>query len=366
MELVRIVVVFIKVWFVKIVDRAISILFLLINKEITGGIVMGVYHFMGVGFGVGAVTCAVDYIEKALDLIADNKANDEILKLFHASGGINHSEKDKGKVEAVVLFTSKEVIGGSRNAFPYRGCAKPGPACDEILRNLDKVWKRAPHVGRKVFLCEVNIDDFQDCFDKIIKVAYRFSPSGRQGKEIWCNLTGGTNAIGFALLSMARLTGLSTKHYLISQSMDYREEVRVPQSIRIQPNKDNYFQVVPFLRTRADTIEFYEILMRLERIEKPVTSEELLGRLRELKQFSTQTFTAEKFRRDYMLKLFGLGYTNYDVETDLVSISEVGKAFLEELEEFETFIALGVENDGRGPDIVEESKTWDWFTEVKL
>ena len=29
---------------------------------------MGVYHFMGLGQAIGAVTCAVDYIEKAIDL----------------------------------------------------------------------------------------------------------------------------------------------------------------------------------------------------------------------------------------------------------------------------------------------------------
>lgn len=211
---------------------------------------MGVYHFMGVGRAVGAVTCAVSYVEKALDLMAagqkqveqglkDTKSNDEIRKLFGGSGGISHAESDKGKVEALVLFTSREVIEKELKAFPYTGCDQPGSVREEVERNLKKVWKRYNYpVGRKIFWCEVDINDFQDCFDKIIKVAYRFSPQGKPGKEIWCNLTGGTNSIGFALLSMARLTGMSTKHYLISQRREVQKEIVVPPQIKIQPNKD--------------------------------------------------------------------------------------------------------------------------------
>ena len=137
------------------------------------------------------------------------------MKLFRGTGDISHKEHNRGKIEAIVLFTSREVISDKAfKAFPYLGCDKPESVRHEIVRNLKKIWKRVdPNVGRKIFWCEVNIDDFQDCFDKIVKAAYRFSPFGRQGKEIWCNLTGGANSIGFGL-SMARLTGMSTKHYL--------------------------------------------------------------------------------------------------------------------------------------------------------
>ena len=101
--------------------------------------------------------------------------------------------------EAIVLFTSREVISDKAfKAFPYSGCDKPESVRHEIVRNLKKIWKRAdPDVGRKIFWCEVNIDDFQDCFDKIVKAAYRFSPFGRRF---------GANSIGFGVLSMARLT----------------------------------------------------------------------------------------------------------------------------------------------------------------
>ena len=71
---------------------------------------MGVVHFMGLGKAVGAVTCAVDYIEKALDLLKKQNPPEGVQQLFRGSGGISHYEVDKGKIEALVLFTSIEII----------------------------------------------------------------------------------------------------------------------------------------------------------------------------------------------------------------------------------------------------------------
>lgn len=331
---------------------------------------MGVYHFMGVGRAVGAVTCAVSYIEKALDLIADDpateqgsmkkRANDEIVKLFHGSGGISHAESDRGKIEALVLFTSPEVIQGKLKSFPYTGCDQPGSVREELVRNLKTVWKHKPQVGRKIFWCEVDIDDYQDCFNKIIQVAYRFSPSGKQGKEIWCNLTGGSNSIGFALLSMARLTGMSTKHYLISQKKEFQKEVRLPSQIKIQPNKDGYFNVMPFLKTRLEIFEFYDVLEEMEKLGESVTTTELFNRLRYKHPFTDASF--EDFKRHYMLKLYGLGYTEYDVESDRCSLSESGQKFIGELEGLEYVFELEEKISTKKIDMVAESKTWPWFS----
>ena len=327
---------------------------------------MGVYHFMGVGLAVGAVTCAVDYIEKALDAIRDKKANSETLKLFGGSGGINHEETERGKIEAIVLFSSKEVINGELNARPYTGCASPGSVHDEIVKNLKIVWKRSDaDEGRKIFWCEVDIDNFQDCFEKIIKVAYRFSPAGKQGKEIWCNLTGGSNSIGFALLSMARLTGMSTKHYLITQTKQHQKEVQVPAAITIQPNRDEYFNIVPFLKSYVDTFGFYNILLEIESLEIPVTTKELFDRLRGKHQ--VQNFTFEEFKRQCMLKLYSLGYTQYAPQNDLVSLSEAGKNFINnELEALLPDMELDNKILQQTIDIVAESKKWQWFQEETI
>ncbi|MEK8017094.1 MAG: hypothetical protein VSS75_009515 [Candidatus Parabeggiatoa sp.] len=317
---------------------------------------MGVFHFMGVGRAVGAVTCAVDYIEKALDRVEDQTATPEIIQLFSSSGGITHKEENIGKIEAIVLFTSEEVIKRQLSAFHYQGCEKPSNVRTEIVQNLRNVWKRGPKVGKKVFWCEVNIDNYQDCFDKMIQVAYRFSQPGKQGKEIWCNLTGGSNAIQLALLSMTRLTAVSTKHYLISQRKEYQKEIKVPAHIKVNPNKDEYFNTLPFLKFAIDTSSFYNILTELDSSGQ-MTTAELWGRLKAKKHFCDCSL--DEFKRQYMLKLYGLGYTEYNDQNDQSAISDLGLEFLvNELFELEKKLSE------KHIDIVSESKTWPWFQQV--
>jgi hypothetical protein len=91
-------------------------------------------------------------IERALDAVTDNSATESCQRLFGRSGGISHAEREKGKIEALVLFTSLEVIGRRLQAFPYNGREKTGPVRTELEANLKRVWKRGSmHKGRKIF-----------------------------------------------------------------------------------------------------------------------------------------------------------------------------------------------------------------------
>jgi len=322
---------------------------------------MGTYHFMGVGRAVGAVSCAVDYIEKSLTQIESGTANSEIERLFAGSGGIRHKEDAIGKIEALVLFSSREVVQRELKAFSFNGSGSPGFVRDEIEKQLKKVWKRYnPKEGAKIFWVEVEVDNYQDCFKKALQVARRFSPRGKQGKEIWLNLTGGTNTLGLALLSMARITGVSTKHYLIAQSKDYKEHVSVPPQINLQPDKDNYFNVLPFVKLAVDTVYFYEILLELSQLDREVTNEELYGLMCQ-KRVHFRSLTLEEFKREYLLKLLGLGYTSYSDETGLSAITAEGHAFINDLYLLEVALeqedALAMDDT----DIVEASKQWSWF-----
>ncbi len=320
---------------------------------------MGVFHFMGVGKAVGAVTCAVDYVEKALDIVEKERTTPEIVKLFSGSGGIKHKNNTPGEIEAIVLFTSEEVINYKLSAFRYNGCDKPDMVRSEIVQNLQSVWKRGPKIGKRIFWCEVDIDNYQNCFDKMIQVAYLFSQPGKTGKEIWCNLTGGSNSIQLALLSMARLTAVSTKHYLISQRKEYQKEIRVPVHIKVNPNKDEYFNTLPFLKFSIDTHSFYSILTELESLGE-ITTQELWSRLKDKQHFSDCSL--DEFKRQYMLKLYGLGYTNYTDykdKDDQNAISELGMEFLvNELFELEKKLSE------KNIDIVSEAKKWPWFQQV--
>ncbi|GEM_PF-2821558 len=59
-----------------------------------------------------------------------------------------------------------------------------------------------------------------------------------------------------------------------------------------------------------------------------------------------------------MLKLFSLGYTNYDDKTELTDISESGRNFINELEAVLEIEAISREKR----DMVAESEKWPWFT----
>lgn len=325
---------------------------------------------MGLGRAVGAVTCAVDYIEKSLESITKPNCNKETIKLFGGAGGINHDEEYKGKIEAIVIFTSKEVINRKLSAFSYEGCKEPGNVRDEIIKNLKKIWIHSDkEEERKIFWCEVDIDNFQDCFDKVLKVAQRFKNNGKPGKEIWCNLTGGSNSIGYSLLSMAGLTGKSAKHYMLSQAQDYREAITVPKSIKeIRPNKDGYFQLLPFWRTQFAMVDFYEILFELNKLNRKVTTEELLARLQTSGKCTFYNIDKEAFIRNYMMSLYNQGYTELikdeNNKVKEVKISPEGKTFLEDDLTMGESLTLESNLSQTNNAIVDESKNWEWFKEV--
>ena len=322
---------------------------------------MGVYHFMGLGRAVGVVTCAVDYLEKSHDAIEKNCASSAVRRMFRGSGGIAHEERSKGSVEAVVLFTSREVIRRELTAYPYRGCARPGAVRNEVARQLATVWRRYdPQQGRKIYWCELeDIDDFRSTFRRVVQVTYRVSQPGKVGKEIWCNLTGGTNAINLSLMSMAQLTGKVRQHYLLGQghNKEFQKEVRVPGVIDpLEPNQDGYFNLVPVVKTVVDIDGFYIVLNALADLDEPVKASDLLSILQQDGRFIDMK--AKEFVRVVLLRMHGR-YTEYDPETGTTSISDEGKEFLNnELVELQELRPT--------PDIVERSKSWDWLTEETL
>jgi len=116
---------------------------------------------------------------------------------------------------------------------------------------------------------------------------------------------------------------------------------------------------VPFLKTYIDTASFYDILLEIESVGRAVKTSELFDRLRGKGQFITSAF--DEFKRHYMLKLYSLGYTNYDDKTELTDISESGRNFINELEDMEAVLEIeAISREKR--DMVAESEEWSWFT----
>ncbi|KPL85490.1 hypothetical protein [Herpetosiphon geysericola] len=312
---------------------------------------MGVYHFMGVGRSVGAVTCAVDYIEKALQMSTKPNPPESIQRLLKNSGGINHSEKNAGSIEALVLFSSPEVVERKLAAFDYIGNASPCDVRTEIEQALVKIWKSFdPKEKRKVYWCKLNINNFQECLQRVIRVTYHFSAPNRQGKEIWCNLTGGANVINLALMSMAQLTNKSSKQYIITQGKEYEKFINVPNAIAMNPNIDSYFNVFPFIQTSIDQINVYKILELLK--ENPLTTNDLYSRY---KNFN-DNLDLRSFTQVHMTKIYGQGYTNRDRQTDINSITREGLDFLEQMDNL--IIDCHMPSLYDDPNFDEDSKTW--------
>lgn len=121
--------------------------------------------------------------------------------------------------------------------------------------------------------------------------------------------------------------------------------------------KDKYFNIVPFLKFSVDTVGFYNVLKKLGEIDQPVTTETLLGHLKSDQQFLECSL--DEFKRHYMLKLYGLGYTQYSAAEDMNEISETGMEFLVDG-------LLELEKKLSQADTLAESKTWPWFEEEKI
>ncbi|MCX8191727.1 MAG: hypothetical protein N3F06_02835, partial [Nitrososphaerales archaeon] len=154
---------------------------------------MGITHFAGLGKAPGAVTAALSYLK--------NEVGDD---------------PEYGKiVENVVIFTSPEIANGSEraiesydNAYMERGKCKGWTRglinSFEIVKRF--IFNEFEDVG--LYLCEVNVNDFSNCFEAIAKALLKFHPPSRVGKHVWVNITGGTNILNAALMQVAHLSGL--------------------------------------------------------------------------------------------------------------------------------------------------------------
>jgi hypothetical protein len=105
---------------------------------------MGVYHLMGLGRSPGAVTGAISYLAHRYERW-DNSDRD----FFGRSGEVEQREKGGkvGDIQALVLFTSAEIIDGRLLSYPYSknkigqkvGEGKDAATMEEIFKqNLPK------------------------------------------------------------------------------------------------------------------------------------------------------------------------------------------------------------------------------------
>jgi hypothetical protein len=77
---------------------------------------MGVYHLMGLGRSPGAVTGAISYLAHRY-----KRWNSDDGEFFGRSGEVEQRNRGEkvGDIQALVLFTSPEIISGNLLSYPY-------------------------------------------------------------------------------------------------------------------------------------------------------------------------------------------------------------------------------------------------------
>lgn len=188
---------------------------------------MGVYHISGLGKSPGAITVPLTLVY--LLQVAQTLGNETALKFFAHSGEIKRKsegsrEEYSGRPEAIIAFTSKELIDGKEkikctSKWFKITCNKEEKIHSPIQKYLENLFEyleknfsyRAGPLN--LYLIEVNHLDFDDNFEKIGKTM-----KGLRDKEVWINMIGGSNQINISLLTAGTYTAVPSRYYYLFQN----------------------------------------------------------------------------------------------------------------------------------------------------
>lgn len=191
---------------------------------------MGVYHLMGLGTSPGAVTAPLSYLAHRY-----RRWNSEDATFFERSGEAKHRTENKkvGDVQALVFLTTEEVLSGKLQARGYikniagstKGASGEAQPMKQVLSGL--LAEILPDFTERktvdIFWCEIDRRDIQDVYAKVVQVVSALSGVGKQGKEMWANLTGGNNVTNLSLQLAANLSGQIARLYYV-QAQDESAE----------------------------------------------------------------------------------------------------------------------------------------------
>ncbi|MEM4279996.1 MAG: hypothetical protein QXP28_06135 [Archaeoglobaceae archaeon] len=136
-------------------------------------------------------------------------------------------EREKGMVEAVIVFTSKETIEGTilnscqskwfgfgfnRGDRSYTLESVYMKFFNKLFDYFEEKFGFRPKEFR-MFAVEVNHQDFEDCFKKIGTTL-----NALKDKEIWGSIIGGSNQINIAILTAGAYKATVSRYYYVFQS----------------------------------------------------------------------------------------------------------------------------------------------------
>ena len=268
---------------------------------------MGTFHLSGMGLSPGAVTVPLTYVY--LLLKSASRGNQRAIEFFETSGG--PSQKTKGAPECLIIFTSSEVIKGTRDVTkkvetednwfrskenPVK--VKPVKAIGEYLHNLwgaleDTSFR--PFYGgdwiKDIYFVEVDRTNFDDCLRKIGTTVYAL-----REKELWVNMIGGTNPINVALLFAETLYAAVARYYYVPQ-----EETKLLHPEFERPDMNDPSGIVKEALGRWHELPFFHLMPSelISRLDRELTQRDM--NVRELERILQEG----GFTRQFIPKLRG-------------------------------------------------------------
>lgn len=312
---------------------------------------MGVYHLMGLGLSPGAVTGSISYLAHRYQ-----RGNPEDLEFFSRSGEAEQNPDEKGDIQGIVIFTTKEVLEGSDTQDelyyvdnrigtlakrPHTPLNLPmQPQLKELLKKDWSNIRGKQHKREKgdIFWCEVDLRNTELTYDRIIKVVAALDNPGKRGKEVWSNLTGGNNVINFALQLAATLSSaIGRLYYVQAINEDAEKCVRFT-------TEDNYWVDLPVIPLVLSPL--------IEAVIKIVDNQELhytdiYSRLRDSGsqwELLGQVPDAEEFNQRYLLPMWKPGIIQ-TVKKNVYTVGSQWKLIQEYKEKFEEAKKTGLNID---------------------
>lgn len=253
-------------------------------------------------------------------------------------------------IESIILFPSSDVREGRTKArecvfneymsLTARRTLRMANVLDMILEFIkSEISDVIPKKGT-VYSCVVDPDDYDSCFQVIAKATLHFSGPSHTGKNIWANLTGGTNVLNAALLQVAFLSGLISRiYYTFIPREDDRKYL---QPVKGDPERFRWDEV-PFIKTSFDNV-YQALLQELKGLgEEWYFDEDLLGRLKQgsweyLRPEDMQTIDRmdiQTFRQEWLNKLDGRELERQILpdgsQGNMVRLSHAGRRLLERI-----------------------------------
>jgi hypothetical protein len=282
---------------------------------------MGVYHLMGLGLSAGTVIGPLTYLAHRY-----NRWNADDQRFFDRSGEVRQRQAGQkvGDVQALVLFTTPEVLSGKVRALDYvdnppgeitTEPLKKGGPMKQVLRDLLRREWPAISGGREqgtIFWCEVDRRNIRLTYERVVRVVAALAGVGGQGKEMWVNLTGGNNVINFALELAAMLSGDVARLYYVQAENEAAEKC-----VRYTA-EDGYWVDLPVMPLALGRV-FRAILDLLEQ-GRPLSTRDLYSRLLSHETYwnLVQGISLEVFQEIYLTPMWKQGLIAKDKDGYIV------------------------------------------------